>query len=779
MARDSLDTVFRHLRRVLHQERARQLTDADLLASFVSTGDPAAFELLVWRHQRMVFAVCKRVLHDSHEAEDAFQATFLVLLRKARSIGKKESLASWLYQVAHRIACRASANSARRSRRQQCGIDLASAADHHAVNSDIDLWPVLDEEIQRLPAKYRGPVVLCYLEGKSYEEAAKELGWPKGTVSTRLTRARELLRQQLTKRGVTLSAATMVTTLAAQASASAPSKLVTATVSMATGSAAGAVSAKVAALSQGVVLAMLLTKIKICACALTTVAIVGAGSGWLWIDREQAVQGQTAAAPEAPKTIGDKLGPIADKWRAVQTFQVKFTDARIAVSPDGKRVAVGGRLPAEPMQIWDIETGLPLKLANNQIPLVGHLAYSPDSTKLAVCSSTAEPEQIWILEANSGKRIAKPTIGNGAEGKCWFAPDSKGLIAMMVKKESVQQLFYDNISPPQPLAYDAGFIKHWALPTDLWGGVLNLDLKLEGSIGRTSAISNDAKILAVEYLGKVETTDNISPAQLIKKQEILVVAAESGKIIQRFVPKLHSSGMPYELRALAFSPDAKHVVGAGWTEDGQGFAQCWDLTNRRSWSVASDTVINDVAFSPDGILLAGAGEDNTIRLWEAVTGKEIAVVRGHSGPVVRVLFTPDRRRMVTASEDGTVRIWEPGDEKIGSGQLKLKVKLERLSDYLGYNFNFLDTLISRLASSDRTNQQAIEALCLATLGRLPSEVEMAVMSKGVANSSDRRQALADVTLELIRTREFRAHAEALNNLAQHDLDALEKSKNSK
>src|SRR5262249_37665794 len=160
---------------------------AELLERFVADRDETAFELLVWRHERLVLGVCRRLLRDAHDAEDAFQATFLTLVRRAGSIGRGQALASWLYRVPHRIALRARAAGGRRAARETHGADLAAVPggdDPRGGAERRDLETLLEEEVGRLPEKYRGPVVLCYLEGKTYDEAGRQLGCSRGTVST-------------------------------------------------------------------------------------------------------------------------------------------------------------------------------------------------------------------------------------------------------------------------------------------------------------------------------------------------------------------------------------------------------------------------------------------------------------------------------------------------------------------------------------------------------------------------------------------------------------------
>src|SRR5215813_12154304 len=156
--------LLRHLRKLIDPAHSPAVTDAELLERFVRRRDEAAFELLLWRHQRMVLGVCRRVLRDRHDAEDAFQATFLALVRRAGSHGRVGTVAGWLHRVAYHVALRARKNAARRSGPQ---VDLAAACALEDPGADVgwrELAAVLDGEVNRLPELYRAPVVLCYLE---------------------------------------------------------------------------------------------------------------------------------------------------------------------------------------------------------------------------------------------------------------------------------------------------------------------------------------------------------------------------------------------------------------------------------------------------------------------------------------------------------------------------------------------------------------------------------------------------------------------------------------
>jgi RNA polymerase sigma factor (sigma-70 family) len=252
------------------------LTDRQLLERFNSRDDEAAFAALVHRHGPMVLGVCRRVLANVHDADDAFQATFLVLVRKAVSLRSSGLLANWLYGVAYRTALKARAAAARRRAKEKQIIDMpAPQVRTEEVWHELQLH--LDRELQRLPEKYRVPVVLCDLEGKTRKEAARLVGVPEGTLSTRLARARALLAKRLARHG--LSGGMLAAALSrGEASACLPPPLVLATVKAAasTTMTAGVVSAKVIALTEGVLKTMLLTKLKLATAMLLAVAALGA-----------------------------------------------------------------------------------------------------------------------------------------------------------------------------------------------------------------------------------------------------------------------------------------------------------------------------------------------------------------------------------------------------------------------------------------------------------------------------------------------------------------------
>jgi RNA polymerase sigma factor (sigma-70 family) len=353
MANGQVQAVINQMRKLVGRQNA--LSDGQLVQDFVQLRDEAAFEVLIWRHATMVLNLCQRILHDSHEAEDAFQASFLILARKGASIGKHESVASWLYKVAYRVALRVRSKSIVRSGTEGLVEQLAAPE----TGDDLlwrDLRPVLDEEINRLPEKYRAPFVLCYLEGQTNEQAAEQLGCPKGTILSRLSRGREWLRNRLVRRGIALSAASLATLLTANAASagtlsasvisrgleeSLVSSTVKAALPFATGNpVTGLISASVKFYTEGVLHAMYMTKLKFAAGALMVLGLVGSGTGLL-IQQAQAqrepVRGKEAAAPERGER-GERGPREVPKGTLVSG---KVTE----VAKDGKGITI--ELPAE------------------------------------------------------------------------------------------------------------------------------------------------------------------------------------------------------------------------------------------------------------------------------------------------------------------------------------------------------------------------------------------------------------------------------------------------
>jgi RNA polymerase sigma factor (sigma-70 family) len=303
MANTRHHPILDYLRRVLG-EPAGGVGDADLLHRFVSERDQAAFELLLWRHAAMVLHVCRQVLGDVDAADDAFQATFLVFVRKAGSISRRESLGSWLYRVAYRIALKARVRLQIRSAAPE-ELDRLTAPAEAEDAEQRELRRIVCEEVNRLPANYRAAVVACFFEGKTHEEAAKHLGWPRGTVAGRLARARALLHRRLLRRGITLTMGALVAALTVRTAQAALAGLVDSVIHTARLLAAGqattaVVSPHVATLAKGALQAMYWTKAKIAVIVLFLTGLGGVGVSLLATQEQDqpAMQRKAASAPQ-------------------------------------------------------------------------------------------------------------------------------------------------------------------------------------------------------------------------------------------------------------------------------------------------------------------------------------------------------------------------------------------------------------------------------------------------------------------------------------------------
>jgi RNA polymerase sigma factor (sigma-70 family) len=343
MAAAKMETVIQHIRRAVSRQEVGK-TDGQLLASFIEQRDESAFEAILHRHGPMVFGVCRRMIGHHHDSEDAFQATFLVLARKAGSVRPRERLANWLHGVALRTAMKARTMSAKRRGREK---QVTEMPEPEANQQDQwrEIQPLLDQELNGLPENYRLAILLCDLEGKTIKEATQQLGWRQGTFASRLVRGRKLLAKRLASRGVVLSAGSLAAVVSQNAvSAAVPTPLISSTVKAAT--VAGVVPATGATLTEGVLKAMMLTKLTNAVAGLVVLSAVVFGGG-LFTHCTAAGQQQDGDKPaigkrdtgivaEAPKTDLDRLQGV---WSVVSAERggelSKFEKALFMV--DGKR----------------------------------------------------------------------------------------------------------------------------------------------------------------------------------------------------------------------------------------------------------------------------------------------------------------------------------------------------------------------------------------------------------------------------------------------------------
>jgi RNA polymerase sigma factor (sigma-70 family) len=337
MATSRMSKVIHQLHSAAMRWEAVDLTDGQLLDAFVKRREQAALEVLVRRHAPMIWNVCRRILDNHHDAEDAFQATFLVLVRKAPSIVPREMVGNWLYGVAQQTARKARTTTAKRQarERQQTAMPETDVTERELWS---DLQPLLDKELSLLPDKYRVVIVLCDLEGKTRPETARQLGLPEGTVASRLARARTMLAKRLAPHGLPVSGGMLAAVLSQEAAAGAvPISVLLSTIkavtSVAAGQAvAGVISVKVATLAEGVLKTMFLTKLKVASMVLVVMAVAAGGAGGLayFAQATEPAITQAEAGPKNKKAERPEVKPA--EVQADQDAQKRLDRLRVATA---------------------------------------------------------------------------------------------------------------------------------------------------------------------------------------------------------------------------------------------------------------------------------------------------------------------------------------------------------------------------------------------------------------------------------------------------------------
>jgi RNA polymerase sigma factor (sigma-70 family) len=403
MATANLSAFLRRLTRGMAAETLKDLSDRQLVERFLAGRDEAVFEAVVRRHGPMVYRVCWRVLRQDQDAEDAFQATFLLLAQKLRTVRKHASLASWLHGVARRVALKAKAQAATRRRHEQ-QVPVSQSLPPDDVTWG-ELRAVLDAELGQLPEKWRLPLILCYLEGRTQEEAAGQLGWGKNTLRRRLDEARAALGRRLSRRGVVWPAALSAVLLSDCVTSAAPLPgLIDSTIEAAACIAAGqavtsaVVSAPVAALTEGVTKAMMLTKLK------TTVAVV----------LVVCLVGTTAVGLATSKGGGQpneeqRLQPAKERLQLEKDVQQLRADVEKLRSEHEK-------LQKQLQKQAEAEKAAEAKLIIKVYPVTGLTGPQvPDGSEalalMRVINNTIEPKS-WIVMGGEGSVEYLPAVGS-------------------------------------------------------------------------------------------------------------------------------------------------------------------------------------------------------------------------------------------------------------------------------------------------------------------------------------------------------------------------------
>jgi RNA polymerase sigma factor (sigma-70 family) len=639
MAASHTETLLHHICRLVATPAP---ADQELLQRFIEQRDGTAFAAVVERHGPMVLGVCRRILHHEQDAEDAFQATFLALARKAGSLRCRETVGNWLYRVASHVALKARTAAARRSAREARATAHAPAPNAVCEMTLREARELLDEELARLPERLRAPLVLCCLEGTTRDEAAGQLGWSLGTLKRRLVQARALLRSRLSRRGLTLSSAWLAVLLSpGSTTATVPAALAAAVV--------------LAALAPAVLMppgVLTLTRRKV-GIALLFAGLLTAAASYA------SRQGQPAPpAPAKDRTpTADTRRPAADlhgdplpegalarmgtvRWRhgsAVVsvafagdgkslasashdgTFRLweaatgkelrrfpayQCSADAVALSRDGKVLA--GHSGDAAVRLWDVASGQEVfRLGGSLNVRVSCFTLAPDGKVLAVGATIRGGKNVVRLHAtDTGKLLAEFTGHKGNVSALSIAPSGKTVAS----------------------AGEDGMVC-------LWDAATGKELRrLSGSKGRWQALafSPDGKVLA-------SASHNGKTVHLWDRQ---------GKEVRRLtVPERWTW-------SVAFSPDGKRLATAGQA------VRVWDTATGKEVRRLEKVSARSVAFSPDGRTLAAGCDYGAIRLWDAATGKERFAGRGHAGWIWSAAVSPDGRLVATACFDEQPRLWD-------------------------------------------------------------------------------------------------------------------------
>ena len=672
MASDAAHLLTNYLHHLSSAARVENLPDRALIERFVSQRDEDAFAALVRRHGPMVLRVCQRVLHDVHAAEDAFQATFLVLSRKAASLRCADTVGCFLHGVAFRVAQNARKQRVRRQKHESQNVAKNRATDPLAEVSVREAQAILDQELACLPEKYRAPLVLCCLEGKTRDEAAWQLGWPVKLVKSRLEDGRERLRSRLTRRGLTLPAALVATLLAEEAApAAVPMVLIRAALQAVLTS--NSVSASVALLAESALGGTAIGKAKVVIVTLmllTGALAAGMGAFAPPQPAEKQIEPPAAARATEPAIAKEQRPPRTDRFgdllpagAVARIGSVRWWCGRghcpLVYATDGKSLIL--REARGTVRILDTATGKELRRIDVPVDRSeAHFALAPNGKTLVTADFRSPLIRIW--DVPSGKELRRVEGDKTGIDAVAFSPNGKTFAAGM--RTGIRLWNTDTwkemsrITAKEAAYYNGIFF----LPdgkTIISGNRVSISWWDRGAGRETRQINRDKYgkgggafySLAVSPDGKRVAAFYSSD----RTGMLLLLDASTGNEIRRIELGPHFRG-----GCLCFSPDGQTLAcgnGVGrWGNQTLFFAAATGEELRR-WDEGNDFTMQ-LAFSPDGKILAQA-KSNVIRLRDAATGRAIVPDLGLPNYCMAVRFSRDGKALITGCHGGRTGSWNP------------------------------------------------------------------------------------------------------------------------
>ena len=691
-----------HLRRVV-LARDAETGDGQLLGSFVATRDEAAFAALVRRHGPMVLGVCRRVVGDPHLAEDAFQATFLVLARRAAVVRPRHLVGHWLYGVAYRTALKARTAAARRNAKEK----QVDAMPHPPVSADqvwTDLQPVLDAELARLPEKYRIPIVLCDLNGRPQRDVARELKLPAATLANRLNAARRLLAKRLTARGVALSAGAVAAALGWHAATSAVSPaLASATVKAACAAAAGTavgLPVPVVQLSEGVMRMFVLSKLKAVAAGVASCALLLVGLGLMAGPSLRANPDDKPARP--PETKPD-LKP-ADPHRPADSDDLTFLRRR--------SLDLRGTLPT------------PLEAR--------YFLADKDERKRAKVTE-------WMLEEHGAQKVTAQCAS------CHLVNTASELAALLAQ---VGQ-------HGDPHAGVAAWFKQSGLKRDSDAREVHLLVDQSRSVLERS----QAELELAQLDSKAQKDDPAAYQARVNKAKAAVAAAQAQlKLAETQLADLEGKmrRATWRLRAELIDPERPTITRDELLRTYYRVLRTKDGTSDLEFLRRVSQDVRGVAPTKveENYFLADKDPNKREKLLEHLAGRSKGTT-GRDKLIDELLADPEVQKR-------WLGLWK---ERMAAERLAADDRAV-IEKWLKAPGDRLTRLLDELLRSKRTDDQVLEALCLATLARFPTDTEKKIILDGLKGQPDRRKAWEVVVAALATTQEAKAHAEALSKRGQ-------------